>query len=203
MNLKDTYDKIAEDWHEDHLPDDWWYEGTDVFASLLSSGAHILDVGCGAGHKTKYFTEKGFKVTGVDFSENLLAIAKREAPDAEFILADMKDLSKIEDKFDAVFAQASLLHVPKNEAQAVLSHWTEKVKPGGYLYVAVKGIREGQPEEQVLKEDDYGYEYERFFSYYSLQELQEHFKQLGLHIEYENECPEESTNWIQIIGKKP
>lgn len=74
MDLKDTYDKIAEDWHADHNSDDWWQEGTDAFVSLLSPGAHILNVGCGAGHKVKYLTARGFKVTGVDFSENLLAI---------------------------------------------------------------------------------------------------------------------------------
>jgi 2-polyprenyl-3-methyl-5-hydroxy-6-metoxy-1,4-benzoquinol methylase len=53
-DLKNTYNKIASDWVRDHSSDDWWVEGTDIFLSLLSPGATILDVGCGGGHKTQY-----------------------------------------------------------------------------------------------------------------------------------------------------
>lgn len=202
MNLKDTYNKIAEDWHKDHHQDDWWHKGTNKFASFLSPGAHIIDVGCGAGNKAKYLTERGLKVTGVGFSEKLLEIARREVPNAIFILSDMRDLSIIEGHVDAIFSQASLLHIPKKEAPDVISHWVEKLKPGGYLYIAVKGAKEGQPEEQTIREDDYGYEYERFFSFYSLQELKKYLADLGVSIEYENENLTGNTNWIQVIGRK-
>lgn len=202
MDLKETYNKIAKDWHNDHNGDDWWHEGTDVFAALLPKGAHVLDVGCGAGHKTKYLLDKGLKVTGVDFSESLLAIAKEEAPDAVYIVSDMRDLSQIEEQVDAVFSQASLLHIPKNEAPGVIAHWNEKVKPGGHIYITVKGVKEGFPEEQTITENDYGYEYERFFSFYTLEEIKGYLENLGLHIEYENEKMEGSTNWIQVIAKK-
>ena len=47
MNLKETYNKIAEDWHADHSSDDWWQEGTDKFIWNLKNGASVLDVGCG------------------------------------------------------------------------------------------------------------------------------------------------------------
>ncbi len=36
------------------------------------------------------------------------------------------------------------------------------LQENGYLYLAVKELRIGQNEEQVIKENDYGYEYERF-----------------------------------------
>ncbi len=194
---------IAEDWHVDHLQDDWWHEGTDKFVFFLSPNAQVLDVGCGAGHKTKYLTGKGLRVTGTDFSKNLLAIAKREAPNADYVLSDMRDLYAIKGGVDAIFAQASLLHIPKDEAPTVIAHWATKIKPRGYIYIAVKGTKEGRPEEQVIKEADYGYEYERFFSFYSLEELRKFLTDLGFSIEYENEKLTGSTNWIQIIGRKP
>jgi len=202
VSLKETYNKIAKDWHNDHNADDWWHEGTDVFAALLSKGAHVLDVGCGAGHKTKYLFDKGFKVTGVDFSENLLAIAQEEAPDAEYVVSDMRDLSQIEGQADAIFSQASLLHIPKSEAPDVIAHWNKKVRPGGYIYIAVKGVKEGYPEEQTITENDYGYEYERFFSFYTIEEIKGYLENLGLQIEYESEKMEGGTNWIQVIAKK-
>ena len=65
--LKDTYNKIAYQWHEDHQNDDWWQAGTNVFISYLHNGQSVLDVGCGGGTKSKYLASKGLKVVGVDF----------------------------------------------------------------------------------------------------------------------------------------
>ena len=61
MNLKETYNKIAEQWRRDHQSDDWWVLGTDKFISLLPNGATVLDVGCGAGTKSKHFSVKDYK----------------------------------------------------------------------------------------------------------------------------------------------
>jgi len=58
MDLKTTYNKIAKDWHKDHHADTWWVLGTDKFLSFLADDASILDVGCGAGHKSEYFIKK-------------------------------------------------------------------------------------------------------------------------------------------------
>lgn len=82
MDLKDTYNKIADDWHKDHALDDWGDPGMEVFLSLLKPGAAILDVGCGGGLKTKVMASQGFSVTGVDLSESFIEIARREVPGA-------------------------------------------------------------------------------------------------------------------------
>lgn len=82
--LKDTYNKIAEHWHQDHQSDDWWQKGTNKFISYLKDGASVLDVGCGGGTKSKYITSKWLNVLGIDFSENMINIASRDVPDAIF-----------------------------------------------------------------------------------------------------------------------
>ncbi|MEK7068390.1 MAG: class I SAM-dependent methyltransferase, partial [Patescibacteria group bacterium] len=109
--LEATYDKIAEDWSKDHNGDSWWVEGTEHLVSLLPHGASILDVGCGTGHKTKYFFEKGLAVVGADFSEGMLAVAKREVPGARFMKLDLYDIDQAPDRYDCVFAQAVFLHI--------------------------------------------------------------------------------------------
>jgi 2-polyprenyl-3-methyl-5-hydroxy-6-metoxy-1,4-benzoquinol methylase len=202
MNLKSTYDRIAEDWHRDHLKDDWWIEGTDAFASFLKPGATILDVGCGAGLKSHYLMQKGFKVTGIDFSEKMIELAKREVPAGTFYVMDMNDMNHLPGTFDAVFAQAVLLHVPKEKIRGVVRSLAEKINDGGYLYVAVKRQRENEPDESILVENDYGYAYERFFSYFTMVEMESYLKNLGLEICYENNDANGKKTWIQIIGKK-
>lgn len=202
MNLKETYDKIANDWYNDHKADDWWVDGTNTFISFLKDSKNVLDVGCGAGVKSKYLSGKGLNVTGIDFSEKLIEIAKREVHGAKFHVMDMRDVSNLGVKFDGIFAQASLLHIPKKEIASVLTGLLSCLISGGYLYVAVKGTRPGGKEEEVLRENDYGYQYERFFSYFTMDELKKHFSDLGLSIVYENSELVGHTTWLQIIGKK-
>lgn len=123
-----TYNKIAEDWYRDHHDDDWWMVGTDHLVSLLPKGASVLDVGCGCSWKARYLHERGFVVTGIDYSEGLLALAERENPGPEFLLMDMREVVKLNRKFDCIFAQASLLHIPRAEIGSMIKSLCEVLK---------------------------------------------------------------------------
>jgi SAM-dependent methyltransferase len=203
-DLQETYDRIAEDWHRDHERDDWWVAGTDAFAKLMPAGGSILDVGCGSGMKARYLAKLGFAMTGIDISQGLLDIARREAPTGRFMLLPMEELDTLPDTFDGVFAQASLLHIPKQEAGVVVQKMANRLKRGGYLYLAVKELRAGHAPEEVLRENDYGYEYERFFSYYTMTELKRYLVESGLSVVEEIPYPHPNgkTVWLQIIGQR-
>ncbi len=206
QELKDTYNKIAEDWHKDHQSDDWWQEGTDKFISYLKEGSSVLDVGCGGGNKSKYLTDRGLDILGIDFSENMINISSREVPSARFQVLDIHDMDTLDKNFNGIFMQAVLLHIPKKEVADVLQKAVRKLHPGGYLYVAVKEKIEGGVDEEVKSDNDYGYAYERFFSYFTIDELREYFQSAGLEVVYEDVKPPSRTarksNWVQVIGKK-
>jgi len=202
MNLKDTYNRIAEDWHNDHRDDNWWAGGTDAFTPLIKPGGLVLDVGCGGGRKSRYLVEKGFRVVGVDFSEKMIEIAKREVPSGEFHALDLRDAKTLGRMFDGIFMQAVLLHVPRADAGAVIKEMAELLAPGGCLYIAVKERRPGQTEEALVQENDYGYPYERFFSYFTLDEIIAYMQDAGLVPMFEQVIPAENTRWIEVIGKK-
>lgn len=201
MDLKQTYNLITEDWHKDHLKDVWWIEGTDKFISFLKPGDAVLDVGCGTGVKSKYLIERGVEVVGIDFSEKMIEIAKRDVPQAKFYVMDLYDIGQLKKSFDGVFAQAVLLHVPKSKIESALGAMIGKLKKGGYLYVAVKEIRRGGKDEEIKTENDYGYEYKRFFSYFTLDEIEGYLEKFNIAICYKNITKFGKTNWIQIIGK--
>lgn len=202
MNLKDTYNRIADDWFKDHHGETWWVEGTNKFVSLLKTKSLVLDVGCGAGIKSRYLLNKGLKVVGIDFSAKMIEIAKREVPAATFYVMDIKNLGGLSEIFDGILAQAVLLHIPKVEVAAVIGGLKAKLKDGGYLYIAVKEKRPEGKEEEVLAEDDYGYKYERFFSYFTLPEIQKYLADAQMKICYENTARTGHTNWIQVICQK-
>lgn len=201
MDTKDTYNRIAEDWHRTHQADDWWVSGTEHFCSLLPKGALVLDVGCGGGVKSKYFVDRGLNVVGVDFSESMIDIAKREVPQGRFSVLDVREVDTLPETFDGIFAQAVLLHLPKDEIVPVLRKFKEKLKEGGYLYVAVKEQRADRSEEEIKDMDDYGYPYELFFSYFTQSEMEQYFSDAGFEIVSSTVTLSGRTRWIQIVGR--
>ncbi len=201
---KDTYNRIAEDWHKDHLNDEWWTLGTDRFIELLGPGARVLDVGCAGGVKSEYLRAHRLDVVGIDLSEKMIDIARREYPGIEFHAMDLSEAWRLPDMFDGIFMQAVLLHVPKKDAHARIESLAKNLKDGGYFYIAVKAMRADGIGEEVKTENDYGYEYQRFFSYYSSEEIQKYFEELGFKIVHEElESGKETPSlWIQIIAQK-
>lgn len=202
MDLKSTYNRIAYDWNKDHENDTWWKIGALKFISYLQPGNILLDVGCAGGLKSEFFSSQGFKVVGIDLSDEMIKIAKERMSSNSFFIRDIREQLDLHCKFNGIFAQAVLLHIPKNKIEAVFKNLYQVLQENGYLYLAVKELRIGQNEEQVIKENDYGYEYERFFSFYSLSELENYVKKLKMEIIYSDIISSENTNWIQLIAKK-
>ena len=108
----------------------------------------------------------------------------------------------LDGSYDAIFSQASLLHIPKNEIRAVLSGFVEKLNSGGLLYIAVKEAWPDKPDESVVEENDYGYSYKRFFSFFTMDELRDHLESLGMEIVLKRAEKTGRSTWLQIIGKK-
>jgi ubiquinone/menaquinone biosynthesis C-methylase UbiE len=199
--LKGTYDKIAEDYSKDHLEDDWDNDFIGHFSEQLSPKAKVLDLGCGPGVECVKFADKGFNVYGFDLSEGLLKIACEKLPEANFLQGDMLKRLPYEDEFfDGIFAKASLLHVPKDKLEDVLKEILRILKKNGILHIAVK---KGEGEKNI-KEDDYGYEYERFFSYWQPEELKDLFEKYNLTILREDKWSSSATStiWLKFILKK-
>lgn len=61
----------------------------------------ILEVGCGCGHRGRFFIDKGYDYAGLDISEGMLRIARRKYPEIRFVQGDVRKLS-LKEKFDAI-----------------------------------------------------------------------------------------------------
>lgn len=202
MNLKDTYNKIAEEWYEDHKNDQWSYEGMHAFVNLLPTHGRVLNVGCGPGLEAAFLAEHGLSVYGFDISDRMVALARLHVPSAHFETMDISDVSTITESFDGVCMRAVLLHVPKVDAKKTIENVASKLRGEGHLYLTVKEMRIDGPEEELKTENDYGYEYTRFFSYFTQEEIESYLKDAGLELVYKNITPSGKTNWIQVIGQK-
>ena len=106
------------------------------FLKYLSPGCKLLDLGCGSGRDSVYFSSLGFRVTAMDGSEALCRRVK-ENHGIDVICIGFEDISFVAE-FDAVWACASLLHVKKADMPGILMKVSGALKPGGILYASFK-----------------------------------------------------------------
>ncbi|MCM1326436.1 MAG: class I SAM-dependent methyltransferase [Bacteroidales bacterium] len=113
------------------------------FTDKLPVGGLILDFGCGAGRDTKAFLSKGFQVEAVDGSEELCKIAGEYTgiPVRQMFFQELKEI----EKYDGIWACASILHVKKRELPEVLQKMSRALKAQGVIYTSFKyGTFEGE-----------------------------------------------------------
>lgn len=107
------------------------------FTACLPANGHLLDLGCGTGEPiARWFLAEGFTVTGVDFAQAMLDIARERWPDGDWRQADMRTLD-LKERFDGLIAWDSFFHLTRDEQRACLPLMAAHLKPGGSLLVTV------------------------------------------------------------------
>ena len=114
-----------------------------AFLARLPPGARILELGCGAGGDTAEMLARGFDVCPTDGSPEMAAVAsKRLGRTVETML--FHELDEVE-TYDAVWANACLLHVPRDELADILGLIWRALKGNGHFFASYKtGGAEGR-----------------------------------------------------------
>jgi len=101
----------------------------------------ILDLGCGMGHYSNYVYNKGFKVTGIDFSEEMIKIAKNNNSDISFLVSDICNLDVLQsEKYDGIIIAYVLQHLSKKEVEQLFSNIKDYLESSAKLLIF---LREG------------------------------------------------------------
>jgi SAM-dependent methyltransferase len=95
----------------------------------------ILDLGCGPGRDLAYFRSQGHVATGLEGCAAFCAMARRHSG-CEVLEQDFLALSLPPARFDGVFANASLFHVPSRELPRVLAALHASLRPRGVLFAS-------------------------------------------------------------------
>lgn len=150
LNMQDKndtlafYDRNAHDFIEQTINVDL----SDLYQPFIArlptlSGAHILDLGCGSGRDATYFASLGYQVTALDGCQKLTDWAKcHHNADAniDWLCYNFDDVAQKnwQNKFNAVWACASLLHVPFNKLPTLINTLLSMLKANGILYASFK-----------------------------------------------------------------
>lgn len=190
--------------HYDRSAADFWtatrdHDVTQNYQALLSAiegdpPYAILDVGCGPGRDLVYFRSLGHEAVGLDGSAEFAAMA-RERSGCDVLHQDFLDLDLPAGRFDGVFANASLFHVPRPALPRVLAQLAAALKPRGVLFASNP---RGNNEE--------GMNGNRYGCYYDLEtwralvtaagfvELDHYYRPAGL--------PRDQQPWLATVWRK-
>ena len=128
------YDRMAAAYRRGTADHDVSQNIAALLEAIEGAGPHvILDLGCGPGRDLRRFTALGHAVVGLDGSSELVAMARAET-DCEVLHQDFLALALPLARFDGIFANASLFHVPNSQLARVLRDLAAALKPDGVLF---------------------------------------------------------------------
>lgn len=133
-----AFDRIGEHYDEAFPHKEGQVAAGEWLLERLAPGSRVLDVGSGTGIPTaRQLTDAGHQVVGVDISEEMLRLARRDVPEAEFHHLDIVDLDPSLGDFAAAVAFFSLLMLPRVEIPPVLAKINGLLRPGGYFLLSM------------------------------------------------------------------
>jgi SAM-dependent methyltransferase len=107
-----------------------------VFAELVRGRGTVADLGCGPGRTTAHLTALGVDVYGLDLSESMLAIARRENPGLRFERGSMLDLDLPDGSLAGALCWYSSIHTPVDRLGELFAGFHRVLAPSGPLLVA-------------------------------------------------------------------
>lgn len=188
-----AYDKIAHHFEQlfAEMPESLVTLGDRVLEHLPPH-PQILDIGCGPGRDMAWFEARGASVTGIDVSAEMLALARKKTH-GSLAQMDMRQLDFPVSAYDGIWAIASLLHIPRAEAPAVVSEFRRVVKTHGVVAVAVK---RGRGERWVQSHGG-----KRFFAYYEPADLEALLSLADLNAESIDTAPGRDCEWLLALAQ--
>jgi len=191
--------------HYDRRAEAFWH-GTrdhDVSQNVAALLAHIegappyriLDLGCGPGRDLKTFSELGHTAVGLDGAARFVAMA-RAYSGCEVLQQDFLRLDLPARRFDGVYANASLFHVPLRELPRVLRELHATLRPGGVLF---SSNPRGDNQE--------GWSQGRYGVYHDLAGWRAHLRAAGFaelaHYFRPAGLPRARQPWLATVWRKP
>jgi 2-polyprenyl-3-methyl-5-hydroxy-6-metoxy-1,4-benzoquinol methylase len=137
-----TWNKVAKVYQEKFMDLDLYNDSYSAFLDLVTkTNASILEIGCGPGNITKYLlTNKAdLKIMGIDISENMIELAKKNNPKAEFEIMDCREIDHLNKKFDAIICGFCIPYLSNNDCNKLISDCKNLLHDSGILYLSFVG----------------------------------------------------------------
>lgn len=186
-----TYGKIADKYSNQYFNDLTDIPYIDKFLKNIPSKGRILDIGCGPGQFSQYITKNGFHVIGIDYSQEMIEIARTKVPAVEFKHMDMRNLKFEENSFDGILSAYSLIHITSEDIPDTLKEFNKVLKPGGYIEIIVqKGEADKVIDEPFMLSE------KMFFNFFTKERLSNYLKEANFHVTHLDETASQDLDSV-------
>jgi SAM-dependent methyltransferase len=141
MDYKETvragYNRIADRYLEERTRDSEDVRLLNDLIERLPADSKVLDAGCGAGVPIALMLSEYFNVTGVDFSEAQIELARHQVPQVRFVCQDITRLDFPENSFDGICSYYAIIHIPREEHAQLLADFYRMLRHGGFALLCL------------------------------------------------------------------
>jgi 2-polyprenyl-3-methyl-5-hydroxy-6-metoxy-1,4-benzoquinol methylase len=139
----DLYERHALTWDTERDRSLFERPWLDRFRELVTPGGSVLDLGCGSGEPiARHFIEQGFRLTGVDASQAMIATCRHRFPEQTWIVRDMRTLD-VDSRFDGIIAWDSFFHLSQDDQRRMFPIFQRHARPNAAL-MFTSGPRRGE-----------------------------------------------------------
>lgn len=149
--------------------------------SVNSNSPHILELACGPGNVTRMLKNRvpESRILGIDLAPKMIEIAQKALPNEDFRVMDVRDISAISEKFDAVMCSFCLPFLSKADAAKLIVDCANRLVPGGVIYLSTM---EGDENRAGFETTSFSGNAEIYFNYHIQTDLTEAFVKNGFNL---------------------
>ncbi len=135
----ETWNKIAELYQSKFMNLDLYNSTYNAFCKLLNNpNATVLEIGCGPGNITKYLATKNpqYQILGTDVAPNMIALAKKNVPEATFEVLDCRKIKNINGKYNGIVCGFCIPYLSKEDCEKFIFDCHQLLLPKGVFYLS-------------------------------------------------------------------
>ena len=137
-NVKLIFDTYAQSYQEKFMDVDHYRESLESLCEFLKEKDSVLDIGCGPGNISRYLLEKhpNLQLLGIDLSPNMIELAERNNPSANFQVLDCRNIEVLSENFDVIICGFCLPYLSQKEVKSLIRKISALLKPFGLFYLS-------------------------------------------------------------------
>lgn len=202
----ETWNKVASLYEEKFMSLNLYDETYDFICKSVSKNqAKILDIGCGPGNISKYLLSKrpDFDILGIDIAPNMIELAKKNNPTADFLVMDSRNINEIQAKFDAIVCGFCLPYLSDLDCEKFLADCYHLLHENGLIYLSFVEAESYKSEFKTSSTGD-----RVFFYFHNLNDLKNQLtatgfgNQIVFNVDFKRSESEVEIHTILIAGKK-
>ncbi len=201
----ETWNKNASLYQDKFMDLDLYNETYDYVCKSLTDKAEVLDIGCGPGNITRYLLSKrpDLNIYGIDIAFNMISLAKKNNPTANFSVMDCRQTSQLTTKFDGIICGFCLPYLSQTESTKLIFDAYNLLTKDGLIYLS---FVEGDPNKsgfQVGSSGDRAYFYYHTLEHLKIQLAENEFEDPTIfEVGYEKSKSQIDIHTILIARKK-